>query len=455
MKKKKYFNVIGLTFRFFTLFVLLGMFLCLTGCGKQFARIEENQQALQSMVKENTEWIAALSTNMRHNRGALEAQIETLRNETLTNVNAVGDQQKQLYEKTQNNNQLTTEKTIAVIEENIAVLKTEMEEMQSGIVQVAANLSAVSQEQARLYETIEVQNQQLNQKITIINDQQSNLQSGIENAVNETVKVSADVADLGDKQQNLHIATQKNIQQVAQDVVVMQNNQTKLQAGIQKVQKSTNEVEVALANADQKQTELREIVHNNNLLLNETIEAEKQNQEQLQARIANLHIETSQAVANISVVNDEQKNLQEIVQNNNQQLIDKVVEVQQNQQQWQETFSQIQERIQEVTANIGVLENNLSEFHNVLQNNIGELQVALNATNQEQQQFQEKIQTELFALNDTVGIIKQNQADLQKQIEEVRFSTEGINTYVPTVFKELREDIANNISKENNKIIAD
>ena len=65
MEEKKDFNVMGLTFRLFTLFVVLGTCLCLTGCGKQFARIEENQQALQSMVRENTEWIAALSTNMR------------------------------------------------------------------------------------------------------------------------------------------------------------------------------------------------------------------------------------------------------------------------------------------------------------------------------------------------------------------------------------------------------
>ena len=458
MKKENGFNVIGLTFRFFTLFGLLGLCLCLTGCGKQFARIEENQQALQSMIKDNTEYITELSLNMQHNRDLLQAQIETVRNETLTvgtNVSAVGDQQQQLYEKTQNNNRLTTEKTITVIEENMVSLKAEMEEMQNGIIQVSANLSAVSQEQARLYETIEVQNQQLNQKIAVINDQQSNLQAGIENAANETVKVAADLAALDDKQKNLHITTQENIQQVAKDVIVMQNNQTKLQAGIQKVQDRTNEVAVTLENADQKQMELSEVVHNNNLLLNETIEAAKQNQEQLQAGIANLQIETNQAAANISVVNDEQKNLKEIVQNNNQQLIDKVVEVQQNQQQWQQTFNQIQERIQEVTANISVLENNLSELQNVLKNNIGELQIALNTTNQEQQQFQEKVQSEFLNLADTVSVIKQSQADLQKQIEEIRFSTEGINTYVPTVFRELREDIANNSNKEENKILAD
>jgi len=508
MEEKKEFSVIGLTLRLFLMFGLLGLCLCLTGCGKQFARIEENQQALQSMVKENSEWLAALSTNIRHNRGELQAQIETLSNETITNVNAVGDQQQQLFEQTQNNNRLTTEKTIAVIEENIAVLKAEMGEMQNGIIQVASNLSAVSQAQARLYETIEVKNEQLNQQFAAINEQQSDLQAGIENAVNETVKVAADIAAIDDKQQslhitthekiqqleknvdviennqtklqagienavnetvkvaadilaldekqqNLHMTTQKNIQQVAKDAIVIENNQTKLQADIQKVQKSTNEVSVALADTDQKHIELREIVHNNNLLLNETIDTTIQNQEQLQAKISDLRIEANQTAENISTVNNEQKNLQEIVQNNNQQLIDKVVEVQQDQQQWQETFNQIQERIQEVTANVGSLENNLSELHNVLQNNISELQAALNVTNQEQQQFQEKVQSELFALADTVGVIKQSQADLQKQIEEVRFSAEGINTYVPTVFKELREDIANNINRENNKIIAD
>ena len=511
MEKKKGFGVIGLTFRLFSLFIVLALCLCLTGCGKQFARIEENQQALQSMIKDNTEYITELSLNMQHSRDVLEAQIEMVRNETLTvgtNVNAVGDQQQQLYEKTQDINRLTTEQTIAVIEENIAVLKAEMEEMQNGIIQVASNVSAVSHEQARLYETIEARNQELNQKITVINERQSVLQAGIENAMNETVKVASDIATLGeeqqnlhittqeniqqvandvvvmqnkqnmlqagienavnetvkvasdlaaldDKQQNLHITTQKNIQQVAKDVVVIQNSQTRLQAGIQEVQKSTDEVEVALANADQKQMELREIAHNNNLLLNETIETARQNQEQLQAKIANLQIEASQTAANISVVNNEQKSLQEIVQNNNQQLIDKVVEVQQNQQQWQEAFHQIQERIQEVTSNIGVLDNNLSQLHNVLQNNIGDIQAALNVTNQEQQEFQEKMQSELFALADTVGVIKQSQADLQKQIEEVRFSAEGINTYVPTVFKELREDIANNINKEDDEIITD
>ena len=139
-------------------------------------------------------------------------------------------------------------------------------------------------------------------------------------------------------------------------------------------------------------------------------------------------------------------NLQEVVENYNQQLTDRVVVVEQSQQDWQATLNQMQESIREAAGNINTFEQNLSKLHEIFQSNMNELVSAANKNNQGQKEFQEKIKNDLLALTDSVSMIKQNQSQLQQKIADVKSNTDSIAVEFPAALEQLRKDIT--IDKE-------
>lgn len=132
------------------------------------------------------------------------------------------------------------------------------------------------------------------------------------------------------------------------------------------------------------------------------------------------------------------------MQNNRQQLTNKVAVIEQSQQERQDTIEAMQENTQKVAARISTLGENLLKFQEILQNNIRELVGIIDVSGQEQLKFQEKIQRDLRALDDSVSAIKQSQNKLQRQIEDVQNRAEIMSSDVPAAIEQLEDELTRN-----------
>ena len=391
MAKKKGFGVKGLAARVVLSAGIVAIGLGLAGCGKQMARIEENQLKLQAMVAANTEQIADLGAWIEQSQQELQAAIKAVQNETRN---------------------------------------------------VAADVGVVGDEQVKLHEAVQNNSQQTAYKVAVIEQNQQDLHAAIEAAQEQSRNVAIGVAAIGDEQVKLHEAVQNSSQQTTNRFAVIEQNQQALQAGIADVQSETRNVAADITAIADEQVKLHQTVQNNSRQMTDTLAVIEQNQQALQAGLADVQSETRNVAADITAIADEQVKLHQTVQNNSWQMTDTLAVTQQQQQERQITTDAMQEDIQQVAAGIGALGQDVLKLQEILQSSVRELISIVDTTGKGQLKFQQSIQQDLRALDDSLSDIKQSQTELQQQIAEVQDNTEIMSDDVPAALEQLKEELS-------------
>ena len=260
---KKGFDVKGTILRIVMVLVITAIGFGLAGCGEEMAKIEEQQLKLQAMVKTNSRQIAALGERIDQNQQQMSAGLEEVQNDirnVAANTAAVSEVQVKLQEAMRNSNRQTTNK-IALLEQNQIELRTGIEEVRDNTQNVAADMTAditaVKDEQTSLYETVQSNNQQFTNNVAAIEQNQQQWQSKVEELQQNFQEVTTRISTLGDDLLKLQEILQSNIRELASLMDLTGKEQLKFQ----------------------------EKIRNDLLAFNNSISVIKQSQEQLQSQI--------------------------------------------------------------------------------------------------------------------------------------------------------------------------
>lgn len=421
--------------------------LSLSGCSKELARLEQNQLELQTMIQGNTDRLTAISVYMEQNQHQLQAQIENVRNETLktgADITAVGNEQIKLFEKTQNNSHQQTAEITALMGHNRQELQAGIENVQYDTLKVATNVKTLGQEQNKLREAILDNNQQVAQKmIAAIEENQQEVLAGFRDVKTTDTQIAANIAALGRENAKLYKTTQENNQRLVERIVSIRQNQQALQAGVEGLRNETTNINSNVAALGSEQAKLHKTMQSNNQkLAGQVVAVIEENQNRLQAGIEGLSNETGEIADKFAALGQEQIILHNTVQENNQQLAQRVDSIEQNQQQGQAAMDGMQESVRQVSSRIDNLGQNISRLQELLQKDLLELVNTTNVIGQEQLKFQDKVQRDLQMLSDSFRVIEQSQNELKQQIEFVQYSTDTISNNVPAAIERLKEEIS-------------
>jgi len=261
-----------------------------------------------------------------------------------------------------------------------------------------------------------------------------------------------EMAKIENKQLNLQAMAETNAQQIAALGSRIQQNQHELQAGIEQAQNDILNVAANTAVVSEEQAKLKETVQNSDRQTTDKIALLELNQTELQTGIEEVRDNSKNVAADmaadITVVKDEQTRLYETVQSNNSEFTSNVAVIEQNQQQSQGKVEELQQNFQVVTTRISTIADDLLKLQEVLQSNIRELVSVMNLSDQEQLKFQEKIQKDLLAFDNSMSAVKLSQEKLQSQIEDVKNSAEIMSNELPAAIEQLREEVERNNSME-------
>jgi chromosome segregation ATPase len=272
---KERFDVKRPVIRIILITAMIAVGFILTGCGKEMAKIEEQQLGLQAMVEANTQQIADIG---------------------------------------------------ARIEKNQRELKAELEEAQNNIRNVAADTAAVSQEQVKLQKTVQNNYRQTTDKITLLEGNQGELRAGIEkvrdNAQNVAADMAADITTVKGEQATLSETVQSNSSRFTNNIAVIEQNQQQWQGKVEELQQNFQEITSKISTLNKDLVKLQEVFQNNirdlvstmdlsskeqlkfqekiqkNLLaFDNSIRAVKQSQEELQKQVNNVQ-RSAEAMSN-------------------------------------------------------------------------------------------------------------------------------------------------------------
>ncbi|MFC1637167.1 hypothetical protein ACFL5Z_20285 [Planctomycetota bacterium] len=423
--------------------------------GLLLARIDRNQSTLQTVVEANTQQIATIATRIEkkmtdkmaaieQSQQDMQAGIEAMQSDTqklTADITAVIDEQATLNETVQNNSQKLTS-NLVLIEQNRQEWQTANKSMRANIRQVAANATAVGEEQIKLNETMQNSSQQMTDKIAVIEQSQQDLQAGIEAVQSDTRKLTADITAIIGEQAKLYEMVQNNSQKLTSNLALIEQNQKEWQGAIEGVREDIQQVAVNTTSVGEEQRKLNETVQNSSQQMNSKMAVIKQSQNALQTGIDDVQTDARKLAADMTAVRDEQAKLHVTVQDNSQQLKNNLALIEQNQQEWQEEIDSMGEYIQQVAARISTLGESLSKSEEMLQNKLRELVDMMDGTAQEQLKLQGKTRKDLQALDDSVSAIKQRQNRLQNQITDVQDNAEIMGNDLQEALEQLEDELS-------------
>ena len=263
MKQKRGLSVRGTVVRTVLTAAIVAIALGLAGCGRQMAKIDENQAHLQMMVKANSLQIAEIASRLEENQQELQAVIGSVQNDVAkvsADVAAMADAQMKLHETVQNGNLQVTDK-ITAIGQTQKALSTSLGQAISGVhgetQKVAADVTAVTAEQAKLYETVQENNLQLTNKVAVIEQAQRQRHNTIGSMEDNINALASSISGLGEDVLKLQEILQSNIRELV----------------------SIAEV------SGRKNDEFQQSIRTNLLTLDESLTSLKANQDSLKSRI--------------------------------------------------------------------------------------------------------------------------------------------------------------------------
>ncbi|MFH1716020.1 MAG: hypothetical protein ABIF19_01605 [Planctomycetota bacterium] len=308
-------------------------------------------------------------------------------------------------------------------------------------------MAKMEDRQLRLEAMVEANNHQITAMATSIERSQQELQAGIEAVRDNIRQVAADFVTIAEEQTRLHKALQNSNQQAGTRMAAIERDQRGLQAGIEQTRSERQQAAAEIADLTNGHAKLCQTVDSDSRRLTGRVVVLEQNQHELQAGIEDVRDGTLKVAADVTAVRDEQTRLYGMVENNGRQLTDNAAVIEQNRQAWQTTIEDIQDNIQQVAAKVGALGANLVRLEDILQTNVRDLTGLVNGNGRGQAELQEKMQRDLSALDGSVSAIRQNQNRLQGQIETVQNNAEILINEMPAAIERLRDELLNRMAE--------
>ena len=267
MKQKRGSSVRGPVARTVLTVAIVAIALGSAGCGRQMAKIDENQAQLQMMIKANSLQIAEIAGRLEENQQELQAVIGSVQNDVAkvsADVAAVADAQMRLHETVQSGSLEVSDK-IAVIGQTqealsvslgraISGVRGETQKVAADVINVAADVTAVTAEQAKLYETVQENNVQLTNKVAAIEQAQQERQNTV-GSMEENINILASsIGALGEDVLKLQEILQSNIRELVSIAEVSGRRNDEFQ---QSIRTNLQTLDESLASLKAHQKDLR------------------------------------------------------------------------------------------------------------------------------------------------------------------------------------------------------
>jgi hypothetical protein len=447
--------------------ILCSMFCVLfvsCGCGKQMARMEKQQTEMQSILEANSQQLAAITQQLEQTVSAismtkidvaknlkelqnssvkLAANITALQQELVSAKAEAAAGQTNLVETQMKTSQAVSSKIDALQishAADIGGLQSDMKQLQSLSTKSAENVAALQKQQISLVAAQQNSNQAVSEKIAALQVSQT---AGIGQLQSELKLVSAKTEAVAGQMQSSNAKLTDNINALKQQQTNLAESQIKTSQAVgEKIDtlQISHAADIGGLQSDIKQLQSSGIKLAENVVALEKqlvsakaeavagqvslAETQQNTAGQLNTGIKNLQTLSSDTAGKVTSLNNEQIKLQQTMQTGSEQLAEKILSIEKKLADWSGTSQIIASDIRKITAEVNALGQNLSKLNGsfqkeitALHNDSTALSNGIDETGKKNLEFQQKFQSELKALTESIGLIKQSQTELEKNIK--------------------------------------
>jgi len=242
-----------------------------------------------------------------------------------------------------------------------------------------------------------------------------------------------------------------------------EQNQQDLQAAIELIRSSTEELTAQIASLGSEHTNLQATMQADNARMSDKIGGIEQKQQTFeseidayQGRIAgeirNILAGTAQVAADLAAVADAHAKLEETTQNERQRADAKVSVIEQDLLKQRGEIETVGSSVRKLTASVGTLEENLVKLQSVLQNDMQNLADVIKVVGQGQIEFEDNVERRIGELVGSMGLLEQNQAALRKQADEMRSSNQAVISNLAVTLEQLKTRVSSLAPTEPSRV---
>ena len=271
------------------------------------------------------------------------------------------------------------------------------------------------------------------------------------------------MARIEENQLKLQTLVEINAHQIGKAARQAEQNKQDLQAAIELIRSSTEELTAQIASLGSEHTNLQATMQADNARMSDKIGGIEQKQQTFeseidayQGRIAgeirNILAGTAQVAADLAAVADAHAKLEETTQNERQRADAKVSVIEQDLLKQRGEIETVGSSVRKLTASVGTLEENLVKLQSVLQNDMQNLADVIKVVGQGQIEFEDNVERRIGELVGSMGLLEQNQAALRKQADEMRSSNQAVISNLAVTLEQLKTRVSSLAPTEPSRV---
>ncbi|NLT76248.1 MAG: hypothetical protein GXX98_06970 [Planctomycetes bacterium] len=304
--------------------------------------------------------------------------------------------------------------------------------------QTALDVLAVNDSQRQQIETAQANQQQLVARLDATTQGQRQIGENLETIAATTTQTALDVLTVNDSQRQQIETAQANQQQLVARLDATTQGQQRIGESLDTVAATTTQVARDVLAGNDSQSQQAQAIQAGQQTLASELATVAQGQQRMQGHLDTIAADTTQVAREVATVGDNQTRLEQAFETNRQELVLRLTQIAQGQQEWLARFDAAQANIETMATGIASLEKRVASLQGTLQDSLNDLNTLLDASQQRRAQFEETLRSDVQFMGDSLVQLRQAQSTLENQLQQMHNSSENQTEDLLTAIEQLR-----------------
>ena len=310
--------------------------------------------------------------------------------------------------------------------------------------QTALDVLTVSEIQAGQTQTIEANQHQLVARLDATAQNQQQIRDGLDTITTTTTQTALDVLTVSEVQAGQTQTIQANQQQVVARLDAAAQDQQQIRDSLGTIGATTAQVALDVLAGHDSQVQQAQTLQAGQQAIAAELSTVTEGQQQVQGHLETITATATQVARDVVQVGENQGKLERAFETNRQELVARLTEIAQGQQEWLTRFDAAQANIEAMATGIASLEQRVMKLQGTLQSSLNDLNTLLDAKSQRQAQFEETVRQDVQSLGDSLVQLRDAQTGLQKRIQEMQSSSESQTEDLLSAIEQLQQKTDSN-----------
>lgn len=412
----------------------------IAGLAEQTQQLASGQQTLNEALRDRSDSLGgqmvALSQKQEQIQSGLDS-LATTTSQVAAGVASVNDHQTDQSQAMQANQQQLVARLDATADAQQQI-REGLDTVTATTTQTALDVLTVNDVQSRQLALAQANQQQLVARLDATVQGQQQINEGLDTITATTTQTALDVLTVNDNQIGQAQAAQANQQQLIARLDTTVQGQQQIKGALDSVAATTTQTALDVLTGNDSQVQQSRTLQAGQQTIVSELSTVAQDQQKVRAGLEAVAATTTQVAEDVVTVGDNQVKLEQAVEANRHELVTKLAEIAQGQQQWLTRFDAAQANIETMATSITSLEQRVAKLQGTLQNSLSDLTTLLDAKQQQRAQFEETVRSDVQFMGDSLVQLKDAHSGLEKQIQKMQSSSETRNEALLSAIEQLQ-----------------